>query len=340
MKKRIAMVALILSVALLAAPGLFAAAADNQALIDKAKVEGKVTFFANITAIEPILADFNKKYGIKVEYTRISTTKFVPTILTEHAAGKLTADVLQAPMPVMDLLKDKGVLASYTSPAAAGYPKWANTDGKIQSFGIEYAALIYNKEQVNPADVPKTYQDLADPKWKGKIVMADPSSHPTTISWLVGLRENVIKSDAEWMTFLKGLAANKPMFVASFGPTPAPIESGEKPIGISMPKYIITKAPAPLDWARVSQPMMGSPRGMAITAGAPHPNAARLFMDYWLDRDAMKILAEKVGEYVLAPGIFPPIAGLDKAKVIPIRELSDDEIKKWGGEFKKIFETP
>ena len=69
-----------------------------------------------------------------------------------------------------------------------------------------------------------------------------------------------------------------------------------------MPKYIITKAPAPLDWARVSQPMMGTPRGMAITAGAPHPNAARLFVDYWLSRDAMKILAEKVGEYVLAPG--------------------------------------
>jgi iron(III) transport system substrate-binding protein len=337
---RVAIAAWTLSLALILPPGLFAAAADPQGLVEKARAEGKVTIFANITAIEPILADFQKRFGIKAEYTRISTTKFVPTILTEHAAGKLTADVLQAPMPVMDLLKEKGVLASYKSPAAAGYPKWTNTDGKIQSFGIEYAALIYNKELVKLADVPKTYQDLTDPKWKGKIVMADPSSHPTTISWLVGLKENVIKSEAEWMAFLKGLAANRPMFVASFGPTPAPIESGEKLIGISMPKYIITKAPAPLDWARVSQPMMGSPRGMAITAGAPHPNAARLFMDYWLSRDAMKILAEKVGEYVLAPGVYPPIAGIDKAKVIPIRELSDEEIKKWGGEFKKIFATP
>ncbi len=209
-------------------------------------------------------------------------------------------------MPVLELLKEKGVLASYTSPAASGYPKWANNDGKIQSFGIEYAALIYNKELVKPADVPKKYEDLTDPKWKGKIVMADPASHPTTISWLIGLKENVIKSDAEWMKFLKGLAANKPMFVASFGPTPAPIESGEKLIGISMPKYIITKAPAPLDWAQVSQPMMGTPRGMAIAAGAPHPNAARLFVDYWLSQDAMKILAEKVGEYVLAPGDLSP----------------------------------
>ena len=339
MKKRIAIVALVASVALFLAPCLFAAAkaGDGQALAEKAKAEGKVTFYANITSVEPILADFQKRTGVKAEYTRLSTTKFIATILTEHAAGKLTADVLQAPMPVLELLKEKGVLASYTSPAASGYPKWANTDGKIQSFGIEYAALIYNKELVKPADVPKKYEDLTDPKWKGKIVMADPASHPTTISWLIGLKENVIKSDAEWMKFLKGLAANKPMFVASFGPTPAPIESGEKLIGISMPKYIITKAPAPLDWAKVSQPMMGTPRGMAIATGAPHPNAARLFVDYWLSKDSMTILAEKVGEYVLAPGVYPPIPGIDKAKVIPIRELSDDEIKKWGAEFKKIF---
>lgn len=321
------------------APAVFAAVPSKE-LVDKAKAEGKATFYANMTAVEPIIEDFTRRYGVKAEYTRLSTTKFVATVLTEHAAGKLVADVLQAPMPVLELLKEKGVLASYTSPAAADYPKWANKDGKIQSFGIEYAALIYNKELVKAADVPKTYQDLADPKWKGKIVMADPSSHPTTISWLVGLKENVIKSEAEWLKFLKGLAANRPMFVASFGPTPAPIESGEKLIGISMPKYIVTKAPAPLDWARVSQPMMGTPRGMAITAGAPHPNAARLFVDYWLSREAMKIMAEKVGEYVLAPGVYPPVPGIEQAKVIPIRELSDEEIKKWGGEFKKIFANP
>jgi iron(III) transport system substrate-binding protein len=189
MKKLIVLVVLILFMA----PFVFAAGQEakgpigGQALAEKAKAEGKVTFYANITSVEPILEDFAKRYGVKAEYTRLSTTKFIATILTEHAAGKLTADVLQAPMPVLELLKEKGVLASYTSPAAAGYPKWTNKDGKIQSFGIEYAALIYNKELVKPADVPKKYEDLADPKWKGKIVMADPSSHPTTISWLVGL---------------------------------------------------------------------------------------------------------------------------------------------------------
>ena len=303
-----------------------------------ARAEGNVAFYANITAIDPLLDDFASKTGIKAEYTRISTTQFLATVFTEFEAGRLLADVIQAPIPVMDQLASKGVLAKYISSAAQGYPDWAKRENDgIYMFGIEYVSLIYNKELVNPADVPRRYQDLADPKWKDKIVMADPSIHPTTISWLVALREYVFNNnDADWRAFLRGLAANNPMFVASFGPTPAPIASGEKPIGISMPKYIITNAPAPLDWARI-EPVMGSPRAIGISAKAPNPNSARRFMDYWLSAGAGKILADDVGEYVLAPGVFPPVDGMDKAKVIPIEELSDAEIARWAAEFKTIF---
>ena len=303
----------------------------------KAEKEGKVNLYANITAIEPIMEAFTATTRVQGIYTRVDTSKFLATVLTEHDAGKLQADVLQGPVPILEMLKEKGVLAPYKSSAAAGYPEWASKDDTIIQFGIEYVAPIYNKEQLKPADVPKRYEDLADPKWKDKIVMPDPSSHATTISWLVGLKENkVFGNDEAWMNFIKGLAANKPMFVKSFGPTPAPVESGEKLLAISMPKYIITKAPAPLDWVRV-ETLLGTPRAMAIAAKAPHPEAAKLFLDYWLSKDAMKLLADKVGEYVLAPGVFPPIDGISKAKVLPIRELSDEEIRKWGDEFKKIF---
>jgi len=321
---------------------LFSAAnvhAADDALLSKARAEGKVVFYANITAVQPIMKAFSADTGVKAEYTRISTAKFVATAITEFEAGKFMADVVQGPLPVLELLKEKGMLAPYRSPVAAGYPDWTRKDDSIQLFGIEYVGLIYNKELVKPTDAPKRYQDLTDPKWKNRIVMANPANHATTISWLIGLKENVFKSDTEWMTFVKGLAANKPMFVASFGPTPAPIASGEKAIGISMPKYIITKAPAPLDWARLSQPLIGTPRAIAISSRAPHPNAARAFIDYWLSKKAMGMLAKDVGEYVLAPGVYPPIDGMDKAKVIAIRELSDDEIKKWGSEFKTIFEV-
>jgi len=303
----------------------------------KAKQEGSANLYANITAIEPLIEDFTAKTGVKGIYTRISTAKYIATVLTEHMAGKLQADLLQGPLPILQALKDKGVLASYKSPSAVGYPDWAIKDDAIVQFAIEYVAPIYNKELVKAADVPKTYADLADKKWKDKIVMPDPASHATTISWLVGLKEaKIFASDDEWMAFLKGLAANKPMFVKSFSPTPAPVESGEKLIAISMPKYILTKAQSPLAWANVG-PLLGSPRGIAIAKAAPHPEAAKLMMDYWLSASSMKLLADKVGEYVLAPGIFPPIEGIATAKVLPIRELSDEEIKTWGDTFKKIF---
>ncbi|MBI3045197.1 MAG: extracellular solute-binding protein [Betaproteobacteria bacterium] len=314
-----------------------AAHAADQDLLKRAKSEGKASFYANITAVEPIIKAFSTDTGVKAEYTRISTTKFVATAITEFEAGKFMADVVQGPLPVLELLKGKGMLASYRSPAAAGYPAWTRKDDRIQLFGIEYIAVIYNKEIVKSADAPKRYEDLADPKWRDKIVMPNPTNHATTIGWLVGLREHVFKSEAAWRKFLAGLAANRPMFVASLGPTPAPIESGEKPIGISMPKYIVTKAPAPLDWARVSQPMLGTPRAIGVASKAPHPNAARLFVDYWLSKKSMEMLAKDVGEYVLAPGVHPPIDGISKAKVIAIRELPDEEIQKWGAEFKKIF---
>jgi len=323
---------------LICASVIFAAGQRSAPAATVDGAEGNVAFYANITAIDPLLEDFHARTGIKGEYTRISTTQFLATVFTEFEAGKLMADVIQAPIPVMEQLREKGVLAPYTSPSAAGYPAWAKreSDG-IYMFGIEYVAIIYNKELVNAADVPRRYQDLTDPKWKDKIVMPDPSIHPTTISWLVAMRENVFNNnDTEWRNFLRGLAANNPMFVASFSPTPAPIASGEKPIGISMPKYIITNAPAPLDWARI-EPVMGSPRAMGISARAPHPVAARRFVDYWLTADAGKLLAEKVGEYVLAPGVFPPIDGMNRARVIPIEELSDSEITRWGAEFKALF---
>ena len=304
----------------------------------KAKKEGKANFYANITAVEPIMEAFSKSKGIEGIYTRISTSKYLATVSTEFDTGKLQADVLQAPMPIMEILKKQGVFTPYRSTSAAGYPGWAQADNTIMQFGVEYVAPLYNKELVKPSDVPKSYMDLTDPKWKDKIVMPDPSSHATTISWLVGLKEaNIFGSEDGWMKFVKGLAANQPMFVRSFGPSPGPIESGEKLVGISMPKYIITHAPAPLDWVRVDT-ILGTPRGIAIAARAPHPEAARVFMDYWLSKEAMQLLANKVGEYVLAPGVYPPIEGINQAKIMPIRSLSDDEIKQWGAKFKEIFE--
>lgn len=315
------------------------AAAQSADLVQAAQAEGQLEFYANITAIEPVLEKFAERYGVDANYTRISTEGFAATLLTEYQAGRQRVSVLQAPMPLLEILKQFGLLASYESPAAAGYPEWSrDADGVIQMFGIEYVAIIYNENLVAPEDVPTSYMDLTDPKWKGRIVMPNPTSHATTIQWLVGLKENnVFGSEDAWWNFIRGLAANDPMFVASFGPTPGPISSGEVYLGISMPKYIVTLAPAPLNWARVKEPLFGTPRGIALANGAPHANAGKLFIDYWLSQEAAEILANQVGEYVLAPGVYPPIDGMDEATVLPLRTMTDEEIEYWADQFARIF---
>ena len=139
------------------------------------------------------------------------------------------------------------------------------------------------------------------------------------------------------MEFLQGLARIRPMLWPPW-PTPGPIETGEKVIGISMPKYIVTKAPAPLDWAKLDgEPLMGSARGIAVVKNAQRPNAARLFVDFWLSETSSRILAGDVGEWVLYEGIYPPIEDIQEANVIPLRELSDDEIQHWSEVFQTIF---
>lgn len=109
-----------LPVALLLLCAALQAQAQDKAQLERAKAEGTVSFYANITAVEPIMKAFSADTGVKAEYTRISTSKFVATAITEFEAGKLMADVVQAPLPVLELLKEKGVLAAYRSPSAAG----------------------------------------------------------------------------------------------------------------------------------------------------------------------------------------------------------------------------
>ncbi len=89
-----------------------AAWASNASELKKAQAEGEAVFYANITAVEPIMKAFHQKTGVAGEYTRISSTKFIQTVLAEANAGKLLADVVQAPRPMIEFLGQRDVLTS------------------------------------------------------------------------------------------------------------------------------------------------------------------------------------------------------------------------------------
>src|SRR5690625_1297410 len=133
----------------LTAGALAFGSAQSDELVSAAQEEGSLEYYANITAIDPVLEAFFDEYGVEANYTRTSTEGFAASLLTEHQAGRQLASVLQGPVPLLEILKDFGLLEEYDSPAAEGYPDWSrDEDGMIQSFGVEYVALIYNTELV------------------------------------------------------------------------------------------------------------------------------------------------------------------------------------------------
>ena len=329
LKKIMIAMAVIMTVSL----ALFAAGAQEKpAAAADAPLTGKVSLYASITSIEPIMEDFSAKVGVEGEYTRLSTSRFISTVLTEFQANKLMADVIQGPLPILEILKEQGVVKNYKAKAAEGYPDWAKRDG-IYLFGIEYVGLIYNTQLVSAEEAPKPMRIL--PIRSGRSYRQWRTRQPRTHSWLVGLKENVFATEAEWMAFVRGLAANEPMFVA-FLRTHARSDRQRRERSASpCPSTFVTIRRSALTIEALPADAR-SPRRSRSPAAHRNRCAARRSWSTAHD-DAMSLLANDVGEYVLTPGVYPPIPGISETEVIPIRELSDEEIQKWGAEFEKIF---
>jgi iron(III) transport system substrate-binding protein len=202
-------------------------------------------------------------------------------------------------------------------------------------YRVVVVGVLYNPRLVKAEEAPRTLTDLLHPKWKGKIVMPDPTRHSTTMTWLANLDKLLGK---DWRPFLEGLAAQKPILVESFIPAARKVIGAEAPLGISYIKYVHVmgaREGAPLDYARLN-PVLGDAHHIAVAARANNPSAARLFLNYFISPEGLKILAAE-GEFVLVKGVYPPIKDADRLEITTMDDLADEDMKKWRGEFKKIF---
>jgi iron(III) transport system substrate-binding protein len=311
----------------------------SKEILEAAKKEGKVTIYGSIETeiMQAAQQAFEKKYGIKTEYWRASSTKVMDRVLTEARAGKPLFDVVLTNATPMRILKQEGIFTRYEPPSGARFPaKVQDRDGVLSPpYRLVVVGVLYNTRLVKADEAPKTLKDLLHPKWKGKIVMPDPTRHSTTMTWLVNLEKLLGK---DWKPFLEGLAAQKPIMVESFIPAAKKVIGGEAPLGISYIKYVHTMGTrdgAPLDYARLN-PVLGDSHHIAVGAKANSPNAAKLFTNYFISQDGLKILASE-GEFVLVKGVYPPIKDADKLEITTMDDLTDEELKKWRAEFKKIF---
>jgi iron(III) transport system substrate-binding protein len=297
--------------------------------LEAAKQEGKVNVYgAQVPqAMKPLHAAFEKKYGITVEYWRGSSTQVSERALTEWRAGKPGFDVVEGNRGVQLIMRDEGLFQKFIPPSSEKFPaQFKEKDGMITPWRVLPISILYNTEMVKTGDLPKTFDDLASPKWTGKITMPDPTRHTTTAQFLWNL--NKFKGD-KWLDLVKALAKQKPLLVESLAPVTTTIIKGEAPVGITYIKYI-KQYKGPVDYV-VMDKYLTDPNYMSLGAKASHPNAAKLYLEYICSPDGQKLVAEE-GEFVMYPGIFPPIR--DAEKVAPRMVFMDNPSEE---EFKKLM---
>lgn len=305
--------------------------------VEAAKKDGKVIVYgAQVPqAMKPLHAAFEKKYGISVEYWRGSSTQVSERALTEWRAGKPGFDVVEGNRGVQLIMRDEGLFQKYVPPSSAKFPaKFKEKDGMITPWRVLPISILYNTDMVKPGDLPKTFDDLLNPKWTGKITMPDPTRHTTTAQFLWNL--NKFKGD-KWLDFVKALANQKPLLVESLAPVTTTIIKGEAPVGITYIKYV-KQYKGPVSYVLMDK-YLTDPNYMSLSAKAAHANAAKLYLDFICSAEGQKLVAEE-GEFVMYPGIFPPIKNAEKVApdMVFMDNPSEDEFKKlMGNTFRDIF---
>jgi iron(III) transport system substrate-binding protein len=326
---------IILLVALTVVPKVFA---QDAKLIEAAKKEGKLVLYGTMQndIFELLQNAFQKKTGITIDYWRTSATKVLERALSEARAGKALFDLVMATEDSMRILQKEGILTKYDSAMNKDFPKDAIDPHLGPRARNHIVGILYNKDLIKPADAPKTLEDLIKPQYRGKLVMADPTLHLTTAQWLTNVHKLIGKEKAE--KFVRDLAAMKPALVESFNPAAERITSGEYAIGITYVYYVYLngiKKGAPIDYVRSGR-FLGDASYMSLFHKAPHPNAAKAFIDFFLDEESMNLMA-KAGEFVNRKGVYPPVPDADKIQFIEMDDLGEKIYAEKRKEFHKLF---
>ena len=292
--------------------------AASDAVLDGAKKEGQVVFYASMEAqsAQRITAAFEKKYPfIKVNATRIGSERMATRLVAEAQSRKVQADVVnQSGFDFYGVLQ-KGIFDIYNSPERAALPtEYKDEKGLWVMNAATLNVIGYNTRQVPAANVPKSFWDLADPKWKGQLLMDENES-----KWMAGMM--TYYGEAKTVDLLRKLATQEIQFRVGHTLIQTLAAAGERPIVVvafANGVERLKKEGAPIEWIG-ADPIIGLTFGLGLVKDAPHPNAARLFIDFLLSKEGQEIIAE-AGYYVPRRDIAAPIMKQvpAKLKVIPL----------------------
>jgi iron(III) transport system substrate-binding protein len=301
-----------------------------------AKKEGRVVVYGSVVpqAMEELHKSFEKKYDIKVDYWRGSSTAVAERASSEWRAGRPAFDVVESSWDVMAIMKTEGLFARYIPPSSEKFPEqFKEKDALITPWRLLPISILYNTNLVKAAEAPKSLEELLEPKWKGKISMPDPSRHTTTAKFLWNLEKLM---GAKWRDYVKNLAKQQPLLVESLAPVTPAVIKGEAHVGIAYIKFV-KQYKGPVSYSILDK-YLSDPNHLALGAKAARPNAARLYIEFAASPDGQKLIAQD-GEFVLFPGVYPPIQGAEKVapNMVIMDNPSAEEAKSLSNEFRQIF---
>ncbi len=322
-----------------------AAGFETGADVAKAETEGEFLFYthdsdpAGAAIVEAFHADFPK---IKASYFRAQNGALFSKLLAERSAGRFVVDVVQFSevSTALDFRKRDGY-ELYVSPQAAAYNADALSSPAGHFFypGIDFVGIVYNSEKVPAADAPKTWKDLIDPRWKNVISCKQSTSGMQFVQWY---ELKKLYGDGYWKEFAK----LRPHSFDSRAQMFERLAKGDERVtmlGEWAGYQLVKDRGAPVVFLAPDDGLPATPLATGIVTKAPHPEAAKLFMD-WLMSPKGQTLYQS-NKYLYYPSLrkdAPPMPGgikLTDYKLLLPKDLADYErvhptfVKEWNAMF-------
>ena len=311
--------------------------ADSK-LYQAAKKEGQVVWYTTLIvkqAVRPIVAAFQKKYpGVKVRYTRANSTNTAIKILAEGKAHKLLGDVFDGTSNA-EPLKDAGLVQKWSPAGADAYPAdYRDPEGYWWATHLYFLTPGINTNMVSKKDAPKTFEDLLNPKWRGKMAWSPRSS----TAGAPGFIGNVLMTmgEAKGMAYLRKLAKQKIIPVsASARKVLDQAIAGEYPIALQIFNHhavISARKGAPVTWIAM-EPVTNVLSAIGLIKGGPHPNAGKLLIEFILSVEGQKVL-QKANYLPALPSVpakvptLKPKEGHFKVNIMS-QKMVHLNLKKW-----------
>jgi ABC-type Fe3+ transport system substrate-binding protein len=326
--------ALVAALSLAASPAL----AADPALIEAAKKEGEVVWYTTqiiSQLVRPVTAAFEKKYpGIKVRSTRANATETAVKILNESKAGRVQSDVFDGTTTVVPLKKE-GYVLKWVPDEAKLYPAiYRDPEGYWVANNLFIITPGFNTSLVPKGTEPKTYADLLDPKWRGKMAW---NGFPTS-SGVGGFVGTVLTEMGEerGRAYLRELGKqNIANLRGAAREVLDQVIAGEYAVALQIFNHhavISAKKGAPVDWIKM-EPTTGTLSVISVHKNAPHPNAAKLFVDFIISKEGQEVFRRS--DYITAHPQVPAAVPALKPDVGKFRvhfftpEQTEDHMPKW-----------